>query len=1052
MSLRKTIAILLGVSYAVLIGSLCFFSGTIFAGSLDDIEREQMLTSLERASAAVGAESRGMLGQVLDWAHWDASYAFMDPARPPDAPEARAYVDSNLCAQCLRNIDLDLLLFFNADGELRHGVYLPPGADRFAPLPKGAEGMLREHPRLRDPRAVGDEFHGLLRVGGAVHLVAGARIVRNDDTGLSRGWLVMARRIDPLIVAGLSERTGLSLRLVDPRREPVPNWMIRQAPPAPVPGDPAGPTAGLDSGPNPAVPAAPVVFARGDLLFGAAPLRDLDDAPVLVAAVDQARNVAAIGRRASSMFLGLVAFVGLLLGLLTLSVLRRRIPDRVEMLAEQVARVRAGAREPHPVHLDGRDELASLAAEIDAMVGELRDNEAFVLGVLETMSVGALVLDVELRTVVNANAAACEILGVPLGGLLGKPCAEICGRPSRFCPTLDLGREEIGRRAELHRLDGGVVPVLRSVRQVFLRGRGRLLETFVDLREQEAVRSALETSEERYRSLFENIGTATAMTDERGAVHLANNEFLRLLMLRPEALESGVRWADICHPDDLDGLLSFWRQLRDQPETAPRGHETRLLTSLGDRRHVSLTAALIPGSADHVVSLIDVTERKRVEAELAHRMLTDPVTGLPNRVLLSDRITRAIAAAGRSGSPLAVFSIDLDRFKNVNDTWGYSAGDTVLTEVGQRLRDALRREDTVGRVGSDEFLVIASGMDDPEAVSRVADKLIDAMRAPLVTALGEVHIGLTIGAALYPEHAQDAENLLRKAALAMQHAKESGTNVFVPYASGLDAIASRRAVLENRLRAALERDEFEVHYQPKVHLADGAIRSMEALVRWRQPDGALLEPGEFMATAESSGLVVPMDLIVLRKACLQTVEWLNLGLGPLRVSTNLSTLHFRQDGIVGQVRDILSETGLPPHLLELEITESTLMENFARASDALRQLQFMGVSLALDDFGKGYSSLSALRELPIRTIKIDRSFVAAADVHPGTNKMLTGILSMIQSLGLDAVAEGVETPEQFQLLRDRNCPTAQGFLFSKPVPPDVFAELLPYLRLPETVE
>jgi diguanylate cyclase (GGDEF)-like protein len=420
----------------------------------------------------------------------------------------------------------------------------------------------------------------------------------------------------------------------------------------------------------------------------------------------------------------------------------------------------------------------------------------------------------------------------------------------------------------------------------------------------------------------------------------------------------------------------------------------------------------------------------------------DSLTTLPNRSMFSKLLNQAISVARRDGKPLAVLFLDLDGFKNVNDTLGHGAGDLLLQEFGKRLQGCVRESDTVARLGGDEFVVLLPALGDAPDVEVVAHKVLAAASRSF-TALGqEFHVTASVGVSTYPKDGDDEQSLMKNADIAMYQAKEDGKNSFRHYSVQMNTNSFERIALESSLRRALERDEFELHYQPKIDARSGEIVGTEALLRWQHPELGTVAPAKFIPLAEETGLIVSIGKWVLKTACAQNVTWQQKGLPYLNMAVNLSRRQFSDEGLLPDLTSILEETGMRPDLLELEITESTLMHKVDKAVCTLKALKDMGVRLAIDDFGTGYSSLSNLRQFPVDTIKIDGSFVRGLSNHAENRGIAKAIIAMGRTLSLTVIAECVETKAQADFLREQVCDEFQGFYISKAVTAGKFAELL----------
>jgi diguanylate cyclase (GGDEF)-like protein/PAS domain S-box-containing protein len=567
------------------------------------------------------------------------------------------------------------------------------------------------------------------------------------------------------------------------------------------------------------------------------------------------------------------------------------------------------------------------------------------------------------------------------------------------------------------------------------------------LRERHAQHS-LRRSEERFRQLAENLSEVFWITDLTGqevvyvspAYEQVFGRSCGSLYVRPASLDESI------HPHDRD-------RVREAARAVAYGHvelEYRIVRPDGSERWVRdrrFPVRSRRGEVYRVAAIAeDITERKQAEERIEYMAYYDALTRLPNRALFMQRLARAVLAAQRQGGIVGLLFLDLDSFKRINDTLGHRVGDLLLQGVAERLRSCVRPGDlvargqaepaTVARLGGDEFTVLLTEIDEPAQAARVAQRILETLTHPFILDGHEVFVTASVGMTIFPADGQDVESLLKNADLAMYAVKEEGRNGCQFFSAAMNAAAVMRLTTENELRRALERQEFVVHYQPQVDITTRRVVGVEALLRWHHPTRGLIAPAEFIAIAEETGLVVPLGEWVLRTACAQARAWQQEGLAPLRMSVNLSSRQFSQRSLAATVAAALAATGLPPGVLELELTERAVMQPSEWTMTALQALKGMGVRLAIDDFGTGYSSLGSLKKFPIDTLKIDRSFVEGLPGNLDNAAIVRAVVALARSLNLAVVGEGVETAAQAAFLRDQGCIEQQGFLLGRPAPPE----------------
>jgi diguanylate cyclase (GGDEF)-like protein/PAS domain S-box-containing protein len=569
------------------------------------------------------------------------------------------------------------------------------------------------------------------------------------------------------------------------------------------------------------------------------------------------------------------------------------------------------------------------------------------------------------------------------------------------------------------------------------------LEGYIsDITERKRAEQALGESEERFRDLFENARDVMFTYDLRGRMISANRRTTDLTGYTNEeilALNLGQIIATEYHVAVGEALKRIFNG-----NNAP--YELEVVAKDGRTIPLEITSRIILGKRGEprTVQAIgrDITERKIAEETIRRLAYHDALTSLPNRALFEDRLRVALAQARRQHEQLAVMFLDLDSFKVVNDTLGHGAGDKLLQAVARDLATLVRDGDTVARVGGDEFTLLLAGIEGPEDAIDIAQRILECLRQSRVINGAEFCTTGSIGITTYPADGDEGETLLRNADTAMYRAKERGRDNYQHYTAAMNVKMMERLAVEQDLRHALDRNELTLFYQPIVSVQTGLITGAEALLRWRHPQRGIVMPDEFIPLAEETGLILEIGEWVLREACRQILDWRKQGLAMELVAVNLSARQLQQEDLVERIGGIIRESGVSPDLIQLEITEGAVLKNVDYAIAMLRQFGEMGIGIALDDFGTGYSSLTYLKRFPVDAVKIDRSFVRDLEHDASDATIVSTVIAMAENMHLNVIAEGVETEQQLEFLRQRGCSEYQGYLFSRAVPPDEFAELL----------
>ena len=687
------------------------------------------------------------------------------------------------------------------------------------------------------------------------------------------------------------------------------------------------------------------------------------------------------------------------------------------------------------------------------MESPVKETKEMYRSIVEDTFVGIYIIQNGLFAYVNGQMA--EIFGYKQEEMLFKAVREIV-LPEDY----ELVAENIRRRIEGEiesiqyqfrgvKKDKTVIYIKVLGSKILYKGSPAVIGTLIDITESKRNDEQLRMAAKVFESTIEGV----VVTDVEGKIQWVNPAFSKITgYSKEEALGKNPRILKSERHDD-EFYRDMWRDIKAKGQWQGEIWNRR---KNGETYPEWLTISAIRDELGKTIQYVsvfsDITERFQREERIKYQAYHDALTGLPNRSLLHDRLSMALTHAHRSGKMIAIMMLDLDRFKRINDTLGHPVGDILLQVVAKRLANTIRSGDTVSRLGGDEFAIILENIGSVENVIKVAQKILRRMEAPVQIKAHDLYISTSIGISLYPTDGQDADSLLKFADTAMYQAKQEGRNQYRLYTPKMNDKALQRLAMENELRKALDREEFLVYYQPKLDLSSGKVIGAEALVRWKHPQLGFLSPSEFIPLAEETGLIKPVGDFVLRAACKQNKYWQDKGLNEICISVNLSAVQFQQKNLLHKVTHCLTEVGLNPAYLELEITESSAIQNPQMTVKTLKEFKKLGIQLSIDDFGTGYSSLGLLNQLPLDTLKIDKSFIRDITSDKDNQAIVSAIIAMSHNLGIKLVAEGVETKEQMAYLKEHQCDQIQGYLISPPIAAEQFEKFLQpdYHILPHT--
>ena len=1013
MSLRIKIALIGLPLFLVLFAALHITASNVLVRSFDAMEADaagQQAATVLRVLANTQAH---LTANLQDWSGWDDTYRFVQDHNPE-------YVASNLSDTTFLNLKLSAMVFVNTSGRVVHAGAFDLEASKALPLSPSLARFLRD-PKcpLLEPRGCS----GILALPEGLMLVCSQPILTSERRGPSKGTLIFARCLTATVIKEFRGLTNTDLR-IDSRRS----------------GD------ALDQRPDQhRLPTGEKVLTKvlnEKKMEVAVLLRDIQGRDSLVLTIPVDRTIHRQGVLSLRLLDLSLALVGIAFCLLSFLATERLFLRRLTRLQGELEGIRGRTDLSKRMTVTGRDEMSSFSLAVNELLDGLQQYECKDRAVLEALpdimmifSPDGVILDIHVPDELRMIVPPQEYLGKSAHEILDPETADaVAARMKRASETGEAQVMEF----EIH-------PPYRDEPQQYEArlaaiGDGSLVAIMRNITE----RKKAEANMRMQISAMNAAGDQIVISNAEGLIQFVNAAFERATgYARDEVVGRNARtlvvYTDANEHMDADIQEAMLAGRTWHGEVAGMRKDGTPCPE-----DVTITPVLNEaGVVEHCIAIKrDITQQKMYEARLDLLAHHDALTGLPNRLLFSDRLNQRIAEARRRGEQVAVMFLDMDRFKRVNDTLGHNSGDRLLTQVAERLKTTLREADTVARMGGDEFTVVLSQRESASDPSRIARRILEVLARPFHLDDHELYLTASIGISVFPSDGSDVETLVRNADAAMYHAKEHGENTFHFYTEALNIAAVERMTLESALRKAVERDELLAYYQPCVDIRTGGICGVKALARWRHPDLGIVTPDQFIPLAEETGLIVPIGEWMLRRACEQNKSWQDDGLRRVEIGVNISAKQFQFADLAGSVKAMLSETGLSPEYLVLELTESALMLNPDHAVRVLRKLKKLGVKIFIDDFGTGYSSLSHLKRFPIDAVKIDRSFICDISTDADDAAIAGAVIAMAHSLKLKVIAEGVETLDQLESLRSLDCDQMQGYFVSRPAPAEDLVHVL----------
>jgi diguanylate cyclase (GGDEF)-like protein/PAS domain S-box-containing protein len=995
--------------YLLTLAALHTSVSNVLVSGFSKVEISEAIKTLQTAYNLLENDKADLTAILTDWAHWDDTYRFI-------ADHNNKYIKENIYPTTFENLRLSVMAFVDSSGKTVLSYNYNPTTQQLEPISEGLRNLIQPNSPL-----LGDKnLAGIVTLPEGLMLVASSPILRSDNSGPKRGNLIFGRYITSSEVRRLSKLAHLDLAI---RRYTNEKSSSTQT----------GKILKVDN-------RHLLTIVNNEVKIGSMILPDIYGKPAAVLKVKMDRKVNQIGLTTLRIVDTMIVLFALASAVVAYTYVDRTLVRRLTKLEREVQAIDVEGELKERVTVLGKDELGKVASSINKFLDNLETSHSRFHAMLSAMPDMFLLLT-EDGKIVECHIPYREFTPFSREYLIGKRLTDIldASLASRALLVIQAAKTQGEIQTLEYELPLSNRKLYREAR-VVATSNGHYLALIRDITHQKEAGKIINMQIAAINAASDQI----VITDAEGRIEYVNPAFELETGYTLDEVQ-GSRWHVFgTGTNDSYTTEQIWEHV-----TAGNTWRGELTGQRKDGTVYAEDVMITPvtdadGTITHYIAIKrDVTELKLYEAKLDQLAHHDPLTGLPNRLLFSDKLSQNLAHASRDGKLMALVFLDLDRFKLVNDTLGHTAGDQLLRQVAQRISATIRQVDTVARMGGDEFILILPDLKTPDDARKTACRVLEILSKPFNVMGHVLYITASIGISIFPSDGRDVESLVRAADTAMYAAKEQGRNTFRFYSEAMNTKAVERMTLENHLRRALEsEDELILYYQPRVDVWTSRILGVEALVRWKHPEIGLITPDQFIPLAEETGIIVPLGEWIMRTACMQAKAWQEIGLPRVNMGINISAVQIHQSDFVKTVEQILNETGMNPELIDVELTESALVPNPELATRVLNQLKKKGVHVFIDDFGTGYSSLSHLKRFPVDAVKIDRSFIKSILTQADDLAIASAIIAMAHNLKLEVIAEGVETLEQLNLLRNLGCDQVQGYFISEPAPAEKLIDQL----------